>query len=191
MPRYVGQRIPQIAVGGELADDVFVDVRGTDEFTAGFTNTFSGEAFEFFRDKALNRMNMFEQERHDQLGTPKPDFRRHQYGATFGGPVVRDRVHVLVAGDLTETTDFVTVNTGKPQFYSSIEGTASNDQFRRMFFSRADTQLNAAQSAFPAAFQAPIRPSVSASSSPAGMGSSCPSSEIHASIIDRVTSAWT
>src|SRR6266540_1732801 len=27
MPRYVGQRIPQIAVGGELAEDVFVDVR--------------------------------------------------------------------------------------------------------------------------------------------------------------------
>ena len=35
MPRYVGQRIPQIAVGGELAEDVFVDVRGVDEFTAG------------------------------------------------------------------------------------------------------------------------------------------------------------
>jgi rhodanese-related sulfurtransferase len=35
MPRYVGQRVPQIAVGGELAEDVFVDVRGGDEFAAG------------------------------------------------------------------------------------------------------------------------------------------------------------
>jgi rhodanese-related sulfurtransferase len=35
MPRYVGQRIPQIAVGGELADDVFVDVRDPHEFAAG------------------------------------------------------------------------------------------------------------------------------------------------------------
>jgi rhodanese-related sulfurtransferase len=35
MPRYVGQRIPQIAVGGELADDVLLDVRGADEFAAG------------------------------------------------------------------------------------------------------------------------------------------------------------
>ena len=35
MPRYVGQRVPQIAVGGELADDVFVDVRSGDEFAAG------------------------------------------------------------------------------------------------------------------------------------------------------------
>lgn len=116
--------------------------------TKSGTNTFSGEAFEFFRDKALNRMNRFEEQRHDALGTPKPDFRRHQYGVSLGGPIVRNRLHFLVAGDLTDTTDFVTVNTGKPQFYSSVEGTASNDQFRRMFFSRADLQLGAAQTAF-------------------------------------------
>ncbi|HMF83462.1 MAG TPA: rhodanese-like domain-containing protein [Acidimicrobiia bacterium] len=35
MPRYVGQRVPQIAIGGELADDVFVDVRDADEYGAG------------------------------------------------------------------------------------------------------------------------------------------------------------
>jgi rhodanese-related sulfurtransferase len=35
MPRYVGQRIPRIAVGGELADDVFVDVRDPGEYAAG------------------------------------------------------------------------------------------------------------------------------------------------------------
>jgi carboxypeptidase family protein len=116
--------------------------------TKSGTNLFSGEAFEFFRDKTLNRMNQFEQQRHEQLGTAKPDFRRHQYGATLGGPIVKDRLQFLVAGDLTETTDFVTVNTGKPQFYSSIEGTASNDQFRRMFFGRADIQLGSTQNAF-------------------------------------------
>ena len=35
MPRYVGQRIPQIQMGGELADDVLVDVRDRGEFAAG------------------------------------------------------------------------------------------------------------------------------------------------------------
>jgi rhodanese-related sulfurtransferase len=34
MPRYVGQRVPQVAVG-ELADDVLVDVRASDEYAAG------------------------------------------------------------------------------------------------------------------------------------------------------------
>jgi rhodanese-related sulfurtransferase len=35
MPRYVGQRVPQVAVGGLLADDVFVDVRDPEEFATG------------------------------------------------------------------------------------------------------------------------------------------------------------
>jgi rhodanese-related sulfurtransferase len=35
MPRYVGQRIPQIAVGGELAGDVLLDVREPGEYAAG------------------------------------------------------------------------------------------------------------------------------------------------------------
>lgn len=35
MPRYVGQRIPQVAVGGEFADDVLVDVRDPGEYRAG------------------------------------------------------------------------------------------------------------------------------------------------------------
>src|SRR5262249_45105983 len=35
MPRYVGQRVPQIVVGGELADDVLVDVRDPGEYAAG------------------------------------------------------------------------------------------------------------------------------------------------------------
>src|SRR5690349_13292278 len=50
--------------------------------TKSGTNQFTGEAFEFFRDKSLNAMNKFEQLNHDTLGTPKPAFRRNQYGAT-------------------------------------------------------------------------------------------------------------
>lgn len=46
--------------------------------TKGGTNQFSGEAFEFFRDKSLNAMNMFEELNHERIGTPKPAFRRNQ-----------------------------------------------------------------------------------------------------------------
>lgn len=116
--------------------------------TKSGTNTMTGEAFEYFRDKSLNRMNVFEQERHDQLGTPKPDFRRHQFGATLGGPIVHDRAHFLAAVDVTDTNDFITVNTGKPEFFSSVEGTFPNDQYRRMFFSRFDAQLDTSQNVF-------------------------------------------
>ena len=110
--------------------------------TKSGTNAFSGEAFEFLRDKSLNAMNKFEQLNHDTLGTPKPEFRRNQYGATFGGPIVMNRAHFLVAADLTETKQAITVNTGKPQFYRSVEGTFPNPSYRRTFLSRYDQQIS-------------------------------------------------
>ena len=91
--------------------------------TKSGTNAFSGEGFEYFRDKSLNAMNEFEQARHDQFSTPKPPFRRNQYGATFGGPIAMNKAHFLVAWDATETNVPITVNTGKAVDYSSVEGT--------------------------------------------------------------------
>jgi outer membrane receptor protein involved in Fe transport len=116
--------------------------------TRSGTNSLSGEAFEYFRDKSLNAMNKFEKLNRDTLGYPKPDFRRHQFGASLGGPIRRDRMHYFVASDLTETDEFITVNTLKPQFYSAVEGTFKNPRFRRMFFSRWDSQLAPQQSLF-------------------------------------------
>jgi carboxypeptidase family protein/TonB-dependent receptor-like protein len=51
--------------------------------TKSGTNDFSGSAFEFFRDEALDGKNYFDDE--------KPDFRRNQFGGSFGGPVVKNR----------------------------------------------------------------------------------------------------
>ena len=47
--------------------------------TKSGTNLFRGEAFEFFRDKSLNRVDLYAQQAHDQLGTPISDFRRDQF----------------------------------------------------------------------------------------------------------------
>jgi hypothetical protein len=51
--------------------------------TKSGTNAFTGSAFEFFRDDALDAKNYFEDD--------KPDFRRNQFGGSLGGPLVRDR----------------------------------------------------------------------------------------------------
>jgi hypothetical protein len=116
--------------------------------TKSGTNAYSGEVFEYFRDKSLNAMNKFEKQSNELLGLPKPPFRRNQYGASIGGPIAKDRVHFYVAADLTETNQSFTVNTGKPQFYSSVEGTFGNPQYRRMVFGRLDAQLNPQQTLF-------------------------------------------
>jgi hypothetical protein len=53
--------------------------------TKSGTNIFHGNAFEFLRNQSLNARNFF------QSANPvKPEYRRNQFGATFGGPVVAD-----------------------------------------------------------------------------------------------------
>ena len=48
------------------------------------TNDYSGNVFGFIRDKSFQARNAF-------APVDKPDFRRLQYGGTFGGPIVRDK----------------------------------------------------------------------------------------------------
>ena len=54
--------------------------------TRSGTNAVHGSIFEFHRNSALDARNFF-----DPLDKPKPDFYRHQFGASGGGPITRDR----------------------------------------------------------------------------------------------------
>jgi len=54
--------------------------------TKSGSNGFHGEAFEFLRNNALDARNFFEEQAH-----PGP-FRRNQFGAALGGPILRNRL---------------------------------------------------------------------------------------------------
>jgi hypothetical protein len=56
--------------------------------TRSGTNQPGGSAFEFHRNETLEARNYFD-------AGAKPDFSRHQFGATFGGPLRRDRVFLF------------------------------------------------------------------------------------------------
>ena len=116
--------------------------------TKNGTNQFHGEAFEFFRNTSLNAMDRFEKEEHDTRGTPKPEYRRDQYGGALGGPIVRNRLHFFTAFERTKEPKTVTVHTGQPQFYSGVEGNAPAGYQRRQLLARGDLQINNAQSVF-------------------------------------------
>ena len=61
--------------------------------TRSGTNEFHGSAYEFFRDSALDARNYFD---YDTNGNPyKAPFRRHQFGGSAGGPIVKDRTFVF------------------------------------------------------------------------------------------------
>ncbi len=44
-------------------------------------------------EQDLNRVDLYAQQSHDQLGTPIPDFSRNQFGGAVGGPLIKDRLH--------------------------------------------------------------------------------------------------
>ena len=108
--------------------------------TKSGSNDLHGNAFEYFRSKALNAKGVFE--------TVKPDYRRDQFGGSLGGPIVRNRMHYYGAYERTSVDEFYTVNTGQPQFYSAVEGTFLRPSFRNLYFGRVDGQISNAQSFF-------------------------------------------
>jgi hypothetical protein len=54
-------------------------------------NVFHGDGFEFLRNEGLNARNFFQ-----STNPVKPDYRRNQYGGTFGGPLAQDRTFFFI-----------------------------------------------------------------------------------------------
>ena len=68
--------------------------------TKSGTNRFSGNAFEFFRDRRFNARNPFAQKGAD--GKPVDDgLQRNQFGGTLGGPIVQNRLFFFGAYQAT------------------------------------------------------------------------------------------
>ena len=61
-----------------------------------------GRGYYFLRDDAFDKPNAF--------ATGKVPFRQQQFGATLGGPIVRDRVHYFASYERQIYDDVVTVN---------------------------------------------------------------------------------
>jgi hypothetical protein len=59
--------------------------------TRSGTNGYHGSLFEFFRNEALNAKNRFA-----PVGSPRPVFRRNQFGGVFGGPIRKDKTFFFV-----------------------------------------------------------------------------------------------
>lgn len=81
--------------------------------TKSGTNRFQGTLFELFRDKAMNALTETERLAGVAVGTDprKGDYRRNQFGGSFGGPLMLDRVHFFFALERTEQNTTQTVNT--------------------------------------------------------------------------------
>jgi hypothetical protein len=84
--------------------------------TKSGTNTLHGSFFELFRDEGMNATTTTEK----NTGADKGDYRRNQFGGSFGGPIVRDRMHYFGAVERTQQDTFQAVNT--KGLFPSLDG---------------------------------------------------------------------
>src|SRR5437763_821041 len=66
--------------------------------TRSGTNTYHGELFEFFRNNALDARNFFNTSL-TSSGAPNPQaaFKRNDFGASFGGPIKKNKIFFFLA----------------------------------------------------------------------------------------------
>src|SRR5258706_47179 len=112
--------------------------------TKSGTNQFHGEGFEQYQNQALSVQDPFSK----KAGNPKPNFNRSQYGGTFGGPIVKDKIHFFQSAEGLDLHQFDTVVVPLPQFYGNLNGVFKSPETNRMSFTRADVQLSPKQSFF-------------------------------------------
>ncbi|MEM1202228.1 MAG: carboxypeptidase regulatory-like domain-containing protein [Acidobacteriota bacterium] len=68
--------------------------------TRGGSNEFKGSAYYFHRDDSLNETNFFL----EQANLDTEPLERDDYGFTLGGPIVQDKLHFFISGEINEET---------------------------------------------------------------------------------------
>jgi hypothetical protein len=66
--------------------------------TKSGTNLWAGSGFEFLRNKGLNSISASEK----LAGADKQDYKRNQFGGSFGGPIQKDKWHFFFALERTQ-----------------------------------------------------------------------------------------
>jgi hypothetical protein len=108
--------------------------------TKSGTNSFTGEAFEFFRNQKMNRLDRFAQAAVDAGQGEKPKYSRDQFGGAIGGPIIKNRLHFFGTFEHTEERAFFTVN-APAQYYASFNGSYRGGFTQNLSFVRTDFQL--------------------------------------------------
>jgi hypothetical protein len=107
--------------------------------TKSGTNQFQGSFFELFRDQSLNAQTETEK----RNGVEKQDYRRHQFGGSFGGPILRDRAHFFFAAERTQQDTSQAVST--LGLFPNLDGVYATPVRENLVTGKVTTNLTAAQ----------------------------------------------
>lgn len=76
--------------------------------TKGGTNTLHGSLFGYLRNKNIQAKDYFT----DTSGAPKPPYQRINYGASLGGPIIKDKWYFFGAAELAHENSSIVQTTG-------------------------------------------------------------------------------
>jgi len=107
--------------------------------TRSGTNDYRGSAFSFFRDKSLNARTYSE----ETSNAPKADYRRYQFGGSFGGPLVENRAFYFAAVERTQQDTNQAVNT--LGLFPEADGVYPTPFRENLITAKQTTTINAAQ----------------------------------------------
>ena len=84
--------------------------------TRSGTNNYHGEAFEFFRNNALDARNFFNVAVNQKTGAPLPQapFKRNDFGADGGGPILKNKLFFFLAYEGLRQHQSLTVTSTVP-----------------------------------------------------------------------------
>jgi outer membrane receptor protein involved in Fe transport len=104
------------------------------------TNDFHGSAYGFFRKDAWNSQTESEK----LAGAEKQAYDRKQYGASFGGPIVKDKVHFFATYEETKRDTNYIVDSGG--IYPELDGQVTPLPFQdQLVTAKATYDINAKQ----------------------------------------------
>ncbi len=130
--------------------------------TKSGTNNIHGEAFEFFRDHYINRVDYYTQLQHDSNPSlyPIEPFSRNQLGAAIGGPILKDKLHYFASYEYLNDKEYFTVSPGGSSppttiingqtvsDYGTQQGSFRDGSLQNSYFGRVDWQINPSHKAF-------------------------------------------
>ena len=106
--------------------------------TRSGTNEFDADGFVYYQNKSLVAKDDFA-----QADEPKADFRRLQYGLSFGGPIIEDKMHFFVAYEANDQDRAERVTLGNPAYeaqFGQYEGAFAQPFKEDLFFGKIDFQ---------------------------------------------------
>jgi outer membrane receptor protein involved in Fe transport len=107
--------------------------------TKSGTNNLAGSWFTLFRDDAMNART----ESEIQADADKQNYRRYQFGGSFGGPIVQDRAHFFAAFERTQQDTFQVVDT--LGLFPSEDGIFTTPYRENLLTTKVTSNVTAAQ----------------------------------------------